>query len=127
VQAFEIACRGGDIEQAMRIYESALALRHDELILPEDEEFEVAMQCIKHAHYELGFQILQKLHMLRPDHPKTERILAKMVSICANKLARYEEAQGYFQELKKNHPQSKYVEMLKWDMNKVKYLVSTSS
>ncbi len=125
--AFKIAYQASDVEQALDIYGAAFTLRHDDLILADNMEFEVALQCAKHAHYELGFQILQKLHLLRPDHPKTEQILAKMVSICANKLARYEEARGYFEELKKDYPQSKYLEMLQWDMNKVKYLVSTAS
>jgi membrane associated rhomboid family serine protease len=120
VEAFKIAYRAGDIEEALGIYDSASVLSPDELILPEEMEFEVGIQCIKYAHYETGFSIFEKLHRLKPVHPKTEQILAKVISLAANKLANVEKAQDYFEELKKRYPQSKYIAMLQWDIDKLK-------
>lgn len=120
VEAFNIAYRTGEIEQALSVYSMASALRDEELILPEDQELRLGSDCIKYAHYELGLEILDKLHRLRPDHPQTEQILARLVALSANKLARYQEAEEYLEQLKKRYPQSKYIEMLQWDINRIK-------
>jgi membrane associated rhomboid family serine protease len=119
-EAFRLAYQTGDIEEALGIYDSASVLSPDELILSEEMEFEVGMQCIKYAHYETGFSIFEKLHRLRPEHSKAEQILAKLISLAANKLVRCEEAQKYFEELKNRYPESKYIAMLQWDVNKLK-------
>ncbi len=120
VAAFNIAYQAGDVEEALSIYHMAFALKQDELILSEEMEFEVGTNCAKHAHYELGFLIFEKLHRLRPDHPKTEQILAKLISLASNKLAKYREAHEYFQKLKSRFPQSRYLQMLKWDITRIR-------
>jgi membrane associated rhomboid family serine protease len=120
VEAFNSACRAGEIEEALSIYSMAFALKNEELILPEHRELELSLDCIKYAHYELGLRILEKLHRLRPDHPQTEQILARLVALSANKLARYQEAEEYLEQLKKRYPQSKYIEMLQWDISRIK-------
>ncbi len=120
VEAFDAAYRAGEIEEALGIYGMAFALKDDELILPENQEFQLGLDCIKYAHYELGLQILDKLHRLRPDHPHTEQILARLVALSADKLARYQEAEEYLEQLKKRYPQSKYIEMLQWDISRIK-------
>jgi membrane associated rhomboid family serine protease/outer membrane protein assembly factor BamD (BamD/ComL family) len=120
VEAFKVAYQAGEIEEALSIYDMAFTLKHDELILPEDMEFEVATQCVKYSHYELACQILQKLRRVRPDHPRMEQILAKLVTLCANKLAQYKEAHEYFLELESKYPQSRYIQMFQWEMNKIK-------
>jgi membrane associated rhomboid family serine protease len=120
VEAFKVAYQAGGIEEALDIYDMAYNLKHDELILSEDMEFEVAMQCTRYAHYELGCQILEKLHRLRPNHPKTEQIMAKLITLCCNKLARYKEAHDYLQELEGKYPHSRYNEVLRWEANKVR-------
>jgi membrane associated rhomboid family serine protease len=125
IEAFKVAYQAGEIEQALGIYDVAFTLKHEDLILSPEEEFEVAAQCIKYAHYELGYQILQKLHRLRPDSPRTEQVLAKLINLCSNKLGQYQEAYDYFEELESRFPESRYIEMLQWDMNKIKGQVRT--
>jgi tetratricopeptide (TPR) repeat protein len=120
VEAFNVLYKHGQIEEALGVYDMALALRHDDLILSEEMEFDVANQCSKYANYELAFQIFEKLHRLRPGHPKTEQILAKLVSLSADKLGQHQEAVGYFEELESKYPYSKYIQMLQWEMNKIK-------
>ncbi len=120
VEAFNVAYRTGEIEEALSIYSMAFTLKDEELILPEDQELQLGSDCIKYAHYELGFDVLDKLHRLRPDHPQTEQILAKLVALSANKLARYQEAEEYLEQLKTGYPQSKYIEMLQWDIGRIK-------
>jgi membrane associated rhomboid family serine protease/outer membrane protein assembly factor BamD (BamD/ComL family) len=120
VEAFNVLYEHGEIEEALRAYDMAFALSHDELILSEEMEFEIANQCSKYANYELGCEILQKLHRLRPEHPKTEQILAKLVSLCSGKLGQYREARAYFEELENKYPYSKYIQMLQWEMNRIK-------
>ena len=120
VAAFNVLYKHGEIEEALRAYDMAFALQHDELVLSEDMEFEIANQCSKYANYELGFQILQKLHRLRPGHPKTEQILAKLVSLSSNKLGQHQEACTYFEELQSKYPYSRYISMLQWEMNKIR-------
>lgn len=125
VQAFKIAYQAGDIEQALSIYDMAFTLKHEELVLSEDMEFEVGMKCAKYANYELGFLAFEKLHRLRPDHAKTEQILAKLISLASNKLAKHREAQEYFRELKSRFPHSRYLEMLRWDINRSEAMVGS--
>lgn len=120
VEAFKMAYQSGDMEEALDIYNSASLLSPDELILPDEMEFEVGMQCIKYAHYETGFSVFEKFHRLKPDHPKAEQILAKLITLAANKLANIEKAREYFEELKERFPQSKYIAMLQWDIDKLK-------
>jgi tetratricopeptide (TPR) repeat protein len=120
VEAFKVLYKNGEMEEALRVYDMGFTLKHDELILSEEMEFEVANQCSKYANYELAFYILQKLHRLRPDHPKIEQILAKLVSLCSNKLAQYKEAYDYFLELQNKCPDSRYIQMFQWEMNKIK-------
>jgi membrane associated rhomboid family serine protease len=120
VEAFDAAYRAGEIERALSVYGMAFALKDEELILPENQEFQLGLDCIKYAHYELGLQILDKLHRLRPDHPQTEQILARLVALSADKLARYQEAEEYLEQLRKRYPQSKYIEMLQWDIGRIK-------
>ena len=120
VEAFNVLYKHGEMEEALRVYDMAFALKHDELVLSEDMEFEIANQCSKYANYELAFQIFQKLHRLRPEHPKTEQILAKLVSLSANKLGEHQEACVYFEELESKYPYSKYIQMLQWEMNRIK-------
>jgi membrane associated rhomboid family serine protease len=120
VEAFNVLYRAGQIEEALGVYEMALALKHDQLILSEEMEFEVANQCSKYANYELGYQILEKLHRLEPEHPKTEQILAKLVSLTSNKLGQHREACAYFEELESKYPYSRYIQMLQWEMNRIK-------
>ncbi|MGB2769703.1 MAG: rhomboid family intramembrane serine protease [Candidatus Zixiibacteriota bacterium] len=120
VETFNVLYKHGEIEEALRVYDMAFALQHDQLVLTEDMEFEAANQCSKYANYELGYQVLEKLHRLRPEHPKTEQILAKLVSLCANKLGQHREARGYFEELENKYPYSKYIQMLQWEMSRIK-------
>jgi membrane associated rhomboid family serine protease len=127
IEAFRVAYQAGEIEQALGIYDVAFTLEHENLILSPEEEFEVAAQCIKYAHYELGYQILQKLHRLRPDSPRTEQVLAKLINLCSSKLGLYQEAYDYFGELESRFPESRYIEMLQWDMNKIKGQVRTTA
>jgi membrane associated rhomboid family serine protease len=122
VAAFEVAYQAGKIEEALDIYEMAFAIKHEELVLSEEMEFDVGMMCAKYAHYESGFMILEKLYRLRPDHPKTEQILAKLISLAANKLVKLKEAQEYFRELEIRFPHSRYLEMLKWDVDRMEAL-----
>jgi membrane associated rhomboid family serine protease len=124
VEAFKVSYQAGEIEEALRIYDMAFTLKQEELILSEDMEFQVGMQCAKYAHYELGYLILQKLHGLRPNHPRTEQILAKLISLCSNKLAQHNEAYEYFQELESRYPHSRYIEIFRWEMNKIKKLLT---
>jgi tetratricopeptide (TPR) repeat protein len=120
VETFKVLYANGEIEEALRAYDMAFALKHDELVLSEEMEFEIANQCSKYANYELGFQILEKLHRLRPEHPRTEQILAKLVSLCSSKLGQYQEACAYFEELESKYPHGKYIQMLQWEMNRIK-------
>jgi membrane associated rhomboid family serine protease/Tfp pilus assembly protein PilF len=120
VEAFKVSYQAGQIEEALRIYDMAFTLKHDELILSQDMEFRVAMLCIKYAHYELGYLILKKLHRLEPDYPKTEQLLAKLIFLCSSKLGQSKEAYEYFQELESRYPQSKYIEIFQREMNGVK-------
>jgi tetratricopeptide (TPR) repeat protein len=120
VDAFKVSYQASRIEEALRIYDMAFTLKPDNLILSQDMEFQVAMQCTKHAHYELGYLILQKLHRLKPNHPKTEQILAKLISLCSNKLGQQAEAYEYYQELENKYPRSRYIEILQWEMDKIK-------
>ena len=119
VEAFKVSYQAGQIEEALRVYDMAFTLKPDELILSEDMEFQVGMKCTKYAHYELGYLVFQKLHRLRPNHPKTERILAKLISLCSNKLGQHHEAHEYFQELESTYPHSRYIEIFRCDMNKI--------
>ncbi len=118
VSAFDVAYQAGEIEEALRIYDMAFALKHEELILSENMEFEVGTKCAKYANYELGFLVFEKLHRLRPDHLKAEQILAKLISLAANKLAKHKEAKEYFRELESRFPHSRYLEMLRWDLDR---------
>lgn len=127
VETFDVLYRSGETEEALRVYDMAFALKHDELVLTEEMEFEVANQCSKYANYELSFQIFEKLHRLRPEHPKTEQILAKLVSLSANKLGQHREACAYFEELESKYPYSKYIQMLQWEMNKIKNQLAATS
>jgi membrane associated rhomboid family serine protease len=119
LDAFKVLYEKGEIEEALGIYEIVFKLKPDELILSEDLEFQIGAQCIKYAHYELGYLIFQKLHKLRPDHPKNEQILAKLINLCSSKLGQYQEARDYFQELKNNHPHSRYIRIFEWEMDKI--------
>jgi len=120
VGAFKVLYDSGEIEEALKVYETAFNLRQDQLLLPEDMEFQIATQCVKYAQYELAYLAFQKLHALRPEHPKTEDILAKLLSLCSNKLALYREAYQYFQELQSKFPFSRYIQMLQWEIGKVR-------
>jgi membrane associated rhomboid family serine protease len=120
VEAFFVLYREGQIEEALGIYQIAFDLKPDELILSDEMEFQVGTQCIKYANYELGYLIFQKLHRLRHSHPKEEQILAKLITLCYDKLGQYEEAHGYFQELKNKYPNSRYIQIFQWEMDKMK-------
>jgi membrane associated rhomboid family serine protease len=120
VEAFKVLYENGEMEEALGVYYMAFTLKQDELILPEMMEFEVGMQCVKYANYELGYQLFRKLHRLRPQHPKTEQILAKLVILSSSKLGQYEEARQYFEELESRFPYSRYIHMLQWEMNRIK-------
>jgi membrane associated rhomboid family serine protease len=120
VEAFNDAYRAGEVEEALSVYSMVFALKDEELILPENQEFRLGLDCIKYAHYELAFQILEKLHRLRPDHPQTEQILARLVALSANKLVKYPEAEEYLEQLRKGYPHSRYIETLEWDLSRIK-------
>lgn len=126
VEAFKVLYEEGQIEEALRIYEIAFSLKPDELILSEDMEFQVGTQCSKYANYELEYLIFQKLRRLRPKHPKEEQILAKLISVCSDKLGQYQEAYDYFQELKNKYPHSQYIQIFQWEMNEIKNQLNVS-
>lgn len=124
VKAFLVLYNQGQIEEALGIYEIAFKLKLDELILSDDMEFKVGVQCIKYANYELGYLIFQKLCRLCPNHLKMEQILAKLIDLCSNKLGQYREGYEYFQELKSRYPQSRYIKIFEWEMNKIENQLS---
>jgi membrane associated rhomboid family serine protease len=126
-EAFKVVYEAGDMEHALSIYDAAFALEHDQMLLSDDMEFEVGSQCIKYSHYELGYQVFQRLRRLRPNHPKTEQILAKLINLCSNKLGFYQKAYQYFGELEQRYPESRYIQMLQWDMNKIRSELNVTS
>jgi tetratricopeptide (TPR) repeat protein len=127
VEAFKVLYENGEMEEALGVYHMAFTLKPDQLILPEMMEFQVGMQCAKYAHYDLGYQLFQKLRRLRPEHPRTEQILAKLVILSSSKLGQYEKAREYFEELESKYPYSRYIHMLQWEMNRIKNLLSVPS
>ncbi len=120
LEAFKVSYQARQTEEALRIYDMAFTLKHEELILSQDMEFQVAVLCTKYAHYELGYLILQKLHRLEPDYPKTEQLLAKLIFLCSSKLGQPKEAYEYFQELESKYPHSRYIEIFQREMKGVR-------